>query len=92
MATIASVRRIWQRKHVQKERPLALLRREYVSAFGIRRYKYYLKAMNCPYHHKIFAATPKSYRDLPIRLAEYGTCYRHEKSVELFGLMRVRML
>lgn len=54
--------------------------------------KYYLKAMNCPHHHKIFAAEPKSYRDLPLRLAEYGTCYRHEKSGELFGLMRVRML
>jgi len=54
--------------------------------------KYYLKAMNCPHHHKIFAARPKSYRDLPLRLAEYGTVYRHEKSGELFGLMRVRML
>lgn len=54
--------------------------------------KYYLKAMNCPHHHKIFAAEPKSYRDLPLRLAEYGTCYRHEKSGELFGLMRVRAL
>ncbi|MBP6858396.1 MAG: threonine--tRNA ligase [Candidatus Pacebacteria bacterium] len=54
--------------------------------------KYYLKAMNCPHHHKIFGARPKSYRDLPLRLAEYGTCYRHEKSGELFGLMRVRAL
>ncbi len=54
--------------------------------------KYYLKAMNCPHHHKIFAARPKSYRDLPLRLAEYGTCYRHEKSGELFGLMRVRTM
>lgn len=54
--------------------------------------KYYLKAMNCPHHHKIFASRPKSYRDLPLRLAEYGTCYRHEKSGELFGLMRVRSL
>lgn len=53
---------------------------------------YYLKAMNCPHHHKVFGARPKSYRDLPLRLAEYGTCYRHEKSGELFGLMRVRML
>jgi len=53
---------------------------------------YYLKAMNCPHHHQIFAAEPKSYRDLPLRLAEYGTCYRYEKSGELFGLMRVRML
>jgi len=54
--------------------------------------KYYLKAMNCPHHHKIFAATPKSYRDLPLRFAEYGTCYRYEQSGELFGLMRVRSL
>ena len=54
--------------------------------------KYYLKAMNCPHHHKIYASRPKSYRDLPLRLAEYGTCYRHEKSGELFGLMRVRAL
>ena len=53
---------------------------------------YYLKAMNCPHHHKIFAARPKSYRDLPLRLAEYGTVYRYEKSGELFGLMRVRSL
>lgn len=53
---------------------------------------YYLKAMNCPHHHQIFAASPRSYRELPLRLAEYGTCYRYEKSGELFGLMRVRML
>jgi len=53
---------------------------------------YYLKAMNCPHHHKLFAAIPRSYRDLPLRLAEYGTCYRYEKSGELFGLMRVRSL
>lgn len=54
--------------------------------------KYYLKAMNCPHHHKIFGAEPRSYRDLPLRLAEYGTCYRYEQSGELFGLMRVRCL
>ncbi|HTB25400.1 MAG TPA: threonine--tRNA ligase [Puia sp.] len=54
--------------------------------------KYYLKAMNCPHHHKIFAAEPRSYKDLPLRLAEYGTCYRYEQSGELFGLMRVRCL
>ncbi len=53
---------------------------------------YYIKPMNCPHHHKIFASTPKSYRDLPLRLAEYGTCYRYEKSGELFGLMRVRSM
>src|SRR5213595_3779207 len=54
--------------------------------------KYYLRAMNCPHHHKLFAALPRSYRDLPLRLAEYGTDYRYEKSGELFGLMRVRSL
>jgi len=60
-----------------------------MRALGI---KYYLKAMNCPHHHKLFAAIPRSYRDLPLRLAEYGTDYRYEKSGELFGLMRVRSL
>ncbi|MBU3896201.1 threonine--tRNA ligase [Patescibacteria group bacterium] len=54
--------------------------------------KYYLKAMNCPHHHMIYASEPRSYRDLPLRLAEYGTCYRYEKSGELFGLMRVRSM
>ncbi len=54
--------------------------------------RYYLKAMNCPHHHKIFDAEHKSYKDLPYRIAEYGTCYRYEQSGELFGLMRVRCL
>ena len=54
--------------------------------------RYYLKAMNCPHHHKLFDAVPRSYRDLPLRLAEYGTCYRYEQSGELFGLMRVRSM
>lgn len=54
--------------------------------------RYYVKPMNCPMHHKIYASKPRSYRDLPIRLAEYGTCYRYEKSGELFGLMRVRSM
>jgi threonyl-tRNA synthetase len=54
--------------------------------------RYYIKPMNCPFHHKIFANKPRSYRDLPVRLAEYGTCYRYEKSGELFGLMRVRSM
>jgi threonyl-tRNA synthetase len=54
--------------------------------------KYYLRAMNCPHHHKIFAAESRSYKELPLRLAEYGTCYRYEQSGELFGLMRVRCL
>ncbi|MFZ5884831.1 MAG: threonine--tRNA ligase [Chloroflexota bacterium] len=54
--------------------------------------KYYVKPMNCPFHHKIFGSKQRSYRDLPLRLAEYGTCYRYEKSGELFGLMRVRSM
>ncbi len=51
---------------------------------------YYLKPMNCPFHHKIYASKTRSYRDLPLRLAEHGMVYRYEKSGELFGLMRVR--
>ena len=54
--------------------------------------RYYVKPMNCPMHHKIFGSRPRSYRDLPLRLAEYGTCYRYEKSGELFGLLRVRSM
>ncbi|MBV7336977.1 threonine--tRNA ligase [Chloroflexi bacterium TSY] len=54
--------------------------------------KYYVKPMNCPFHHKIFGARPRSYRELPVRYTEYGTCYRYEKSGELFGLMRVRSM
>jgi threonyl-tRNA synthetase len=54
--------------------------------------RYYLKAMNCPHHHKLYAALPRSYRDLPLRLAEYGFCHRYEQSGELFGLMRVRSM
>jgi threonyl-tRNA synthetase len=62
------------------------------KAEGLPVDRYYLKAMNCPHHHRIFAAQPRSYRDLPLRLAEYGCCYRYEQSGELFGLMRVRSL
>ena len=51
---------------------------------------YALKPMNCPHHHKIFASRPRSYRDLPIRFAEYGHCYRYEDSGALSGLLRVR--
>jgi threonyl-tRNA synthetase len=54
--------------------------------------KYYVKPMNCPMHHKIFGARSRSYREMPVRLAEYGSCYRYEKSGELFGLMRVRSM
>lgn len=54
--------------------------------------EYFLKPMNCPHHHLIFGSRPRSYRELPLRLAEYGTCYRYEDSGALSGLLRVRML
>ncbi len=54
--------------------------------------EFYLKPMNCPHHHLIYDAHPRSYRDLPLRLAEYGTCYRFEQSGELSGLIRVRCM
>ena len=66
--------------------------RKAIAGFNEFRDRYYLKAMNCPHHHRIFAAEPRSYRDLPLRLAEYGTNYRYEQSGELFGLMRVRAM
>jgi threonyl-tRNA synthetase len=54
--------------------------------------RYYIKPMNCPFHHTIFAMRPRSYRELPLRLAEYGICHRYEDSGALFGLMRVRSM
>ncbi|MDZ4815807.1 MAG: threonine--tRNA ligase [Verrucomicrobiota bacterium] len=65
---------------------------EFSESEGDAPVRYYLKAMNCPHHHKLFGAIPRSYRDLPLRLAEYGTCYRYEQSGELMGLMRVRSM
>jgi threonyl-tRNA synthetase len=53
---------------------------------------YYLRAMNCPHHHRIYLHKPRSYRDLPLRIAEYGTVYRNELSGTLAGLLRVRGL
>jgi threonyl-tRNA synthetase len=52
--------------------------------------EYLLKPMNCPHHHQIYLSKPRSYRDLPLRLAEFGTVYRYEQSGELNGLIRVR--
>ncbi len=52
--------------------------------------EFMLKPMNCPHHCEIFKARPRSYRDLPLRLAEFGTVYRYEQSGELHGLTRVR--
>jgi len=53
---------------------------------------YYIKPMNCPFHHTIFGHRPRSYRELPLRMAEYGTCHRYEDSGSLMGLMRVRAM
>ncbi|HPA20096.1 MAG TPA: threonine--tRNA ligase [Verrucomicrobiae bacterium] len=69
---------------------LIAIARDLVKDLPVERY--YIKAMNCPHHHKIYKAVPRSYRDLPLRLAEYGACYRYEQSGELFGLMRVRSM
>ncbi|WP_263453800.1 threonine--tRNA ligase [Streptomyces griseocarneus] len=52
--------------------------------------KYYLKPMNCPHHHMVYKARPHSYRDLPYKIAEYGTVYRFERSGQLHGTMRTR--
>jgi len=52
--------------------------------------QYYLKPMNCPHHHMIYASEKRSYRDLPLRLAEYGTVYRFERAGQLQGIARVR--
>jgi threonyl-tRNA synthetase len=79
-----------QERLTNLEKETDRLRREKDAILS--RSRYYLKAMNCPHHHKLFAAVPRSYRDLPLRLAEYGTCYRYEQSGELFGLMRVRSM
>jgi threonyl-tRNA synthetase len=75
-----------------KDLALGALSARAADAFTTTGDRYFLKAMNCPHHHKLFGAVPRSYRDLPLRLAEYGTCYRYEQSGELFGLMRVRSM
>ncbi|MEQ2007127.1 MAG: threonine--tRNA ligase [Limisphaerales bacterium] len=80
----------WRDSRTPIEQFKVQLREDLDKIRGLSRY--YLKAMNCPHHHRIFAAEPRSYRDLPLRLAEYGTCYRYEQSGELFGLMRVRAM
>jgi threonyl-tRNA synthetase len=80
------------KKWKTKARELSDTTRSEIEELEKRGERYYLKAMNCPHHHRIFAAEPRSYRDLPLRLAEYGTCYRYEQSGELLGLMRVRAL
>ncbi|MCR4276585.1 MAG: threonine--tRNA ligase [Candidatus Roizmanbacteria bacterium] len=62
------------------------------APFGIDGEEYVLKPMNCPHHYMIYTSRPRSYKDLPMRLSEPGTCYRFEKTGELAGLLRVRAL
>jgi len=69
---------------------LPLYKDSMYAPISIEEETYYIKPMNCPFHHKIFAALPRSYKDLPLRVAEYGWCHRFEDSGSLFGLMRVR--
>src|SRR3989344_5137245 len=69
---------------------LPLYKDSMYAPLQIEEENYYIKPMNCPFHHRAFAARPKSYRDWPVRCAEYGWCHRYEDSGSLFGLMRVR--
>jgi threonyl-tRNA synthetase len=85
-------------QRVRKLRAESRARRDHVRHLEVdierklSQHRYYVKAMNCPHHHKLYAALPRSYRDLPLRFAEYGFCHRYEQSGELFGLMRVRSM
>ena len=73
-----------------RSRHLEFYKEDMYSPIDIEGDNYYLKPMNCPHHHMIYLATRHSYRELPLRLAEYGHCYRYEASGGLSGLMRVR--
>jgi len=64
----------------------------YLTRWERQQERYLLKPMNCPHHVQIYKSQPRSYRDLPVRLAEFGTVYRHEQSGELNGMLRVRGL
>ena len=79
-------------KLYEKSGHLAHYKDSMYPAMDVDGIDYYVKPMNCPHHHKIYSSSKRSYRDLPIRLSEYGTCYRYEKSGQLFGLMRVRSM
>jgi len=69
---------------------LPLYKESMYAPICIEEENYYIKPMNCPFHHKVFSALPRSYKELPLRLAEYGWCHRYEDSGSLFGMMRVR--
>jgi threonyl-tRNA synthetase len=79
-------------KLYEKSGHLAHYKDSMYPAMDVDGIDYYVKPMNCPHHHKIYSSSKRSYRDLPVRLSEYGTCYRYEKSGQLFGLMRVRSM
>jgi threonyl-tRNA synthetase len=64
----------------------------YLQKWERNQERYLLKPMNCPHHVQIYKSAPRSYKDLPVRLAEFGTVYRHEQSGELNGMLRVRGL
>jgi threonyl-tRNA synthetase len=70
----------------------AAARKEFLRVWEKQQERYLLKPMNCPHHVQIYKAQQRSYRDLPVRLAEFGTVYRHEQSGELNGMLRVRGL
>jgi threonyl-tRNA synthetase len=67
-------------------------KREFLRRWEKQQERFLLKPMNCPHHVQMYKALPRSYRDLPVRLAEFGTVYRHEQSGELNGMLRVRGL
>ena len=67
-------------------------KREFLRRWEKQQERFLLKPMNCPHHVQMYKAMPRSYRDLPVRLAEFGTVYRYEQSGELNGLLRVRGL
>lgn len=69
---------------------LPLYKESMYAPIVIENENYYIKPMNCPFHHKVYASRPRSYKELPLRIAEYGLCHRYEDSGSLFGLMRVR--
>ena len=69
---------------------LPYYREDMYAPIDIEGDEYYLKPMNCPHHHMVYKSRLHSYRELPIRYAEYGTVYRYERSGQLFGLMRTR--
>lgn len=69
---------------------LPLYKESMYSPIVIEEENYYLKPMNCPFHHRIFGSKIRSYKELPLRIAEYGWCHRFEDSGSLMGLMRVR--